>query len=88
MLNNYLRDRENGFSWHLGVSGHYYFTKAPQPKTFGFTATFAYNHLMTEQWIIQPNLGFGLMGSPFRTSFDIEVDGLFLTLGINFSRKF
>lgn len=56
-------------------------------KTFSVFLIGGYKFNITERMALKPNIGFGLMGSPFRSSSSSEINGFFINAGCSFIFK-
>jgi len=88
VLNNYIRNLKEGMFWSIGVAGNLYFKHSDQPekfsnqlKSFSVFGQFGYKMRLEEKIFLQPYVGVGLMGSPFRSSSSSDINGGYLMIG-------
>lgn len=80
MMNNYLKKLGEGFVWTLGVSGHLFFERPVDLKTFSVFGMVAHR-FKTGSSIISPHIGGGLMGTIFKSTLGSDVNNLYLMAG-------
>jgi hypothetical protein len=55
--------------------------KSANLKTFSVFLLAGYKYNLTEKYALKPNIGVGIMGSPFESSSSSEINGLYVNVG-------
>ncbi len=76
-LNYYLKNDLEGMYWTVAAGGHIFFRPGQHLKTMNVSVFFGYKKRLNENIDFHTQAGAGLMGSPFKSTSNSSVNGVY-----------